>query len=74
MPTAKLIGAPTETVPKNPKPMMPYLFQRLAIMGCFFSATSLDRIRFLADTLFYFLHSKIAIKPLACCFGSFQKT
>jgi len=35
-PTAILIGAPTERVPKKPKPMMPYLFQMRCIIGCLF--------------------------------------
>lgn len=33
-PTAILIGAPTERVPKNPKPIIPYLFQIRYTVGC----------------------------------------
>src|SRR5665647_1136560 len=34
MPTAILIGAPTDRVPKKPKPMIPYLFQMRYTIGC----------------------------------------
>gem|GEM_PF-6072078 len=60
-PTAKLIGAPTEIVPKKPKPNIPYLFHNLMINGCFFSANSLDGL-FLWNRALILLPKNAAIK------------
>ncbi len=53
-PTAILIGAPTDRVPKKPKPIMPYLFQMRCTIGCF---------GFSSFTTLFFLKIALILSP-----------